>query len=417
MKVLIAGAGIGGLCAALSLAGTGIEAVVVESVREIRPLGLGINLQPSAVRELIELGLGEKLAATGIATAEHVYTDQRGAVLHREPRGVAAGYRWPQYSVHRGELQALLLAAVRERLGEGAVRTGLRVTGFDSRADGVVVRLAARAEGGGVEDRGVEDKGVEGGVAEEVRVDALVGADGLHSAVRAQLHPGEGPMLWSGLLMYRGAVEADPYLTGRSMVIAQGADRVGFLAYPISARAAERGRALVNWVCQLPVAAPGPLVGEADWNLPADPAELLERLPGWRDHWLDLPGLIGGSSPILRFPMVDRDPLDRWGAGRVTLLGDAAHPMYPVGANGASQAIVDARVLAYHLAQGGSVAEGLAGYERERVPATAAVVRAGRAMLDADAALSVVTEEYRRATGAAVETLNARPSWTPVPGA
>ncbi|GAA1964319.1 FAD-dependent monooxygenase [Kitasatospora viridis] len=421
MKVLIAGAGIGGLCAALSLAEAGIEVTVVESVREIRPLGLGVNLQPHAVRELVELGLGDALAAGGIATAEHVYTDERGAELFSEPRGVAAGYRWPQYSVHRGELQQLLLDAVRERLGAGAVVTGTRVVGFDSGADGVTVRLASRGSvvggavvGGAVAGGGVVGDGVDGGSAEVAcRADVLVGADGLHSAVRAQLHPAQGPMLWSGTLMYRGAVEADPYLTGRSMVISQGPGRVAFLAYPISGRAADRGRSLVNWVCQVPVAEPGPLLGEADWNRPVDPAELLDHLVGWEGHWLDVPALVRASSPILRFPMVDREPLASWGGERVTLLGDAAHPMYPVGANGASQAIVDARVLAYHLASGGSVGAALAAYEQERIPATAAVVRAARVMLNSDAAVGAVTADYRRATGAEVERLNARPSLTP----
>jgi 2-polyprenyl-6-methoxyphenol hydroxylase-like FAD-dependent oxidoreductase len=408
MKVLIAGAGIGGLTAALSLAEAGIEVTVLESVREIRPLGVGINLQPHAVRELIELGLGEALAATGIATAEHVYTDERGGILFRDPRGAAAGYHWPQYSIHRGELQLLLLQAVRERLGQAAVRTGTRVVDFTVESDAVRVQLEDRASG----------------ARSEMTADLLVGADGLHSAVRARLHPGEGPMLWSGVRMYRGTAEAAPFLTGRSMVIAQGPGGLTFLAYPISQRAAERGRSLVNWVFQVPVAEPGPLTGEADWNSPTDPAELLGRLDrfdGWRDHWLDLPALIGGGGPILRFPMVDRDPLSSWGADRVTLLGDAAHPMYPVGANGASQAIVDARVLAYHLAgaeESGSgqladVRGALSVYEKERAAATAAVVEANRVMLKAEGALSGVTDDYRRATGAEVEQLNGRASLAP----
>jgi 2-polyprenyl-6-methoxyphenol hydroxylase-like FAD-dependent oxidoreductase len=419
MRVVVAGAGIGGLTAALSLAEAGAEVTVLESVREIRPLGVGINLQPHAVRELIELGLGEELAATGIATAEHVYTNARGTILFREQRGAEAGYRWPQYSIHRGELQLLLLEAVRERLGRAAVRTGVRVVDFRAGDDAVRVRLVDRADG----------------VESELSADLLVGADGLHSAVRAGLHPGEGPLLWSGVRMYRGTAEAAPYLTGRSAVLALGVGGLGFIGYPISRRAADRGRALVNWVLQVPVAAPGPLAGEADWNSPANPAELMGLLDelgaargfdGWREHWLDLPALIGSGGPILRFPMVDRDPLATeangrsWGTGRVTLLGDAAHPMYPVGANGASQAIVDARVLAYHLVLTGALSGGrdaleaaLAVYERERGEATAAVVAANRIMLRSDGAVSSVTAEYRKATGAEVERLNGRASLAP----
>ncbi|MFE2446887.1 FAD-dependent monooxygenase [Streptomyces sp. NPDC059426] len=398
MSVLIAGAGIGGLAAALSLHAAGVGTAVVESAREIRPLGVGINLLPHAVRELIELGLGDELAAIGVATAENVYADRFGRQVFTEPRGMAQGYRWPQYSVHRGELQRLLLAAVRERLGADAVRTGTRVVGFDDAGE-----EAGPRERGGVRVR-LLDRAT--GTVEESAARALIGADGLHSAVRAALHPQDGPLLWSGIRMWRGTTRAEPFLSGRSMVIVRDGN-AELVAYPI-------GGGRVNWVCQVRVSEPGPLTGEAAWNRVGRLADVLPYFDHWRLGWLDVPGLLVNSGEILEYPMVDREPLPRWGSGRVTLLGDAAHPMYPVGANGASQAVVDGRVLARELARADDVPTALARYETERREATAAVVRANRAMNRAGARtpeeLARVTGTYRDTTGGDVRTLNARAS-------
>ncbi|WP_445518863.1 flavin-dependent oxidoreductase [Streptomyces sp. NEAU-174] len=392
MSVLIAGGGIGGLATALSLHAAGVGTAVVESAREIRPLGVGINLLPHAVRELVELGLGDELAAIGVATAENVYCDRFGRRIFTEPRGLAQGYRWPQYSVHRGELQRLLLAAVRERLGADAVRTGARVVGFDDsgQRDSVRVHILDRATG----------------TVEKTAARALIGADGLHSAVRAALHPQDGPLLWSGIRMWRGTTPAESFLTGRSMVIVHDGD-AELVAYPI-------GGGRVNWVCQVRMSEPGPLTGDAAWNRAGRLADVLPYFEDWRLGWLDVPGLLTGGTEILEYPMVDREPLPWWGSGRVTLLGDAAHPMYPVGANGASQAVVDARVLARELARTDDVPTALAHYETERREATAAVVRANRAMNRAGARtpeeLARVTDTYRDTTGSDVRTLNARPS-------
>ncbi|WP_063734697.1 flavin-dependent oxidoreductase [Streptomyces sp. RTd22] len=395
MSVVIAGAGIGGLTAALSLHAAGIGATVVESAREIRPFGVGINLLPHAVRELTELGLGDSLADLGVATAENVYADRHGRRIFSEPRGMAQGYRWPQYSIHRGELQMLLLAAVRERLGPGAVRTGARVTAFahgPGDADGVRVRVLDRATG----------------TAGEQDAEALIGADGLHSTVRAELHPDDGPLLWSGIRMWRGTARAAPFLTGRSAAIVSDGD-AELIAYPI-------GRDRINWVCLVRVAEPGPLTGDAGWNRAGRVADVLPYYQDWALGWLDVPALLAGSGEILEYPMVDRDPLPSWGRGRVTLLGDAAHPMYPVGANGASQAIVDARVLAHELSAPDGPRSGRARYEAARREATAAVVRANRAMHRdggrGPRELARITDTYRRATGSEVETLNTRPSLT-----
>ncbi|MFD0383365.1 FAD-dependent monooxygenase [Streptomyces stramineus] len=334
MRVLIAGAGIGGLTAALALHAAGIESSLVEGARELRPLGVGINLLPHAVRELTDLGLGDDLARIGVAITELNYCDRSGTTLFTEKRGLAGGYDRPQYAVHRGRLQMLLLSAVRERLGPDAVRTGVRVTGFTQDA-GSVRALAGDTE---------------------IAADVLVGADGLHSAVRAQLHPRQGPLAWSGVQMWRGVTEGRPFLGGDAMLVARGAGLIArgagseagleLVAYPI-------GPDLINWVVQVQVADPGPLPGDANWNLPGRPEDVLRHIGHWDLGLLDIPALITGSSMILEYPMVDRDPLPFWGSGRVTLLGDAAHPMYPVGANGASQAIVDARALADELARSG----------------------------------------------------------------
>ncbi|GAB2700807.1 FAD-dependent monooxygenase [Kitasatospora kifunensis] len=411
MTVLIAGAGIGGLTAALSLHAVGIEALVVESAQSIEPLGVGINLQPHAVRELIELGLAEELAALGVSSTELVYCDPSGNRLFAEPRGTAQGYRWPQYSVHRGELQLMLLAAVRERLGADAVRTGTRLVGFDQdvdqdpgahdsrqadskQADTVRARLLDRASG----------------EMTEIEAEALIGADGLHSVVRSRLHPQDGPLLWSGVRMWRGVTTlAEPFLTGHSAVIVRDGD-VEIIAYPI-------GRGRINWVCQVRVGEPGPLAADAAWSSPGQLAQVLPYYQGWALGRLDVPGLLAGAEEVLEYPMVDREPLAAWGRGRVTLLGDAAHPMYPIGANGASQAIVDARVLAYELAGVAGAAEvptGLARYESARREATGAVVLASRAMYrdggHTAAELARVSAAYRSATGSEVEVLNNRAS-------
>ena len=386
--VLIAGGGIGGLTAALALHARGIGAVVLESAGEIRPQGVGINIQPTAIAELTSLGLGDALAGTGIATHEHRYFDHTGTVLWAEPRGVAAGHAYPQYSLHRGELQMLLLAAVHERLGPDAVRTGARLSSVEETADGIRAHVADRTTG----------------TTTTYEARALVGADGLHSAVRSQLHPDQAALSMAGVDMWRGLTELDGFLDGRTMILVNDGHDTRLIAYPCSARHAAQGRALVNWVCMVPVAAAG--AGDPGWDRPGRLADVLPHFADWDLGWLDVAGLLAGSDRILQYPMVDRDPLPRWGTDRVTLLGDAAHLMYPIGANGASQAIVDAGVLATELA-GGDVVAALRRYEDARRPATTAIVRANRDMdraertLSADpaqdksAALAALTSSYR----------------------
>jgi len=415
MRALVAGGGIGGLATALSLHEAGIEVEVVESARSIQAYGAGINLLPHAVRELTELGLGEEVEAAGIATKELVYHDRFGSRIHGEPRGRAAGYRWPQVSIHRGELQMLLLRAVHERLGAGAVTCGLAFEGFEQDGDGVVAEVRERASG----------------TLRALEADVLIGADGIDSAVRRQLHPDEGAAHWSGVGMWRGIGEAEPFAGGRTMIMAGSNAREKFVAYPIRGR---DGRRLVNWVAEVRMAPDDATADAHDWRRTSDPAAVLEHFAEWGLHWLDIPRLIAETASIFEYPMIDRDPLAWWGCGRVTLLGDAAHPMYPIGSNGASQAILDARVVARELALHDDPASALASYEAIRRPQTSAIVLSNRehgpeevmtivarraphgfARIDdviAPDELRAIVGRYSRAAGFAVEELNARASWS-----
>jgi 2-polyprenyl-6-methoxyphenol hydroxylase-like FAD-dependent oxidoreductase len=361
MEVIIAGAGIAGLSLALSLHQAGIGCRVYESVGALAPVGVGINLLPHAVRELTELGLQERLAAIAIPTAALAYHSRHGQLIWREARGLAAGYRWPQFSIHRGELQMILLDAARERLGAEAIRLGHHLSGVEQDGEGVV---ASFADGPG------------GAVRERVRGAVLVGADGIHSALRALFVPDEGPPIWNGAILWRGTTEAAPFLGGRTMIMA-GHEFQKFVAYPISAAADARGRSLVNWIAEKKFA-PGHAWRREDWNRAAKLEEFAPDFASWRFDWLDIPALIAGAGREYEYPMVDRDPLARWTHGRATLLGDAAHPMYPIGSNGASQGILDARVLTRELLRHGVGGAALRAYEAERRPATSRIVLANR---------------------------------------
>lgn len=361
MRVLIAGCGIAGLTTALSLHAAGTEAQLVDSAAVLKPLGVGINLLPHAVRELTELGLGPQLAAAGIATSEQAHFDRHGSLIWSEPRGRSLGYAWPQYSIHRGELQMILLAAVRDRLGDKAVAAATTVTGFTERDGSVEVMLSSRKNARVV----------------PVTADVLVGADGLYSAVRAQLHPDEPPPRWSGVMLWRGTAEGAPFLSGSSLAISGSTTTVKFVAYPIGRRSG--GRALINWVAEVMIGGAEPPI-RPDWNREGRLAEALPYFQDWTFGWLDIPALMARTEEILEYPMVDRDPLPSWGRGRVTLAGDAAHPMYPIGSNGGSQAIIDARVLASELASAADPAGGLAAYEAARLPAVNQIVLANRNM-------------------------------------
>ncbi|MDP3854103.1 flavin-dependent oxidoreductase [Phenylobacterium sp.] len=410
MKVIIVGAGIGGLSLALSLHAAGISAQVHEAVAELKPLGVGINLLPHAVRELTELGLGPALAELGVETQALAYANRHGQEIWREPRGRHAGYDWPQYSIHRGQLQMMLFEAVRGRLGAAAVRLGQAATSVDP--EGGVVTFAS---------------------GETARGDVVVAADGVHSALRAHLHPHEGPPIWNHRVLWRGVTQDAPFLGGATMIMA-GHQDMKFVAYPIDPVLASQGRSLINWIAELRFTDTVEWRRE-DWNRPGVLADFLPRFETWDFGWLDVPRVIRGAERIFEYPMVDRDPLDRWTFGRLTLLGDAAHPMYPIGSNGASQAVLDARTLAYELATRTSVDAALAAYEAARRPPTSAIVLANRGngpeqvmQLAEDRApdgfadvhevlsrdeLETAAETYKKMAGFDREALNSRASLTP----
>lgn len=359
MKLLISGGGIGGLVAALSLHRAGHDVRVFESVPTLRPLGVGINLLPHAVKVLTGLGLADQLAEAGVATAELVYFNKFGQHIWGEPRGLAAGYRWPQFSIHRGNLQMLLLEETIARLGAGNVLTGHHLHSFDETPDGITARFIDRETGTLV----CEETG-----------DALIGADGIHSVVRKRFYPNEGEPKFSGRVLWRAVSEAPPFLTGRSMVMVGHADQK-FVAYPIGTT--PEGKSVVNWIAELTVGGDEPPM-KRDWNRRADKADFAPPFQSWRFDWLDVPALIAAADAVFEYPLVDRDPLPRWSFGRVTLLGDAAHPMYPIGSNGASQAILDAAALTEAVTSSPDAPAALAAYETARRDPTARIVLANR---------------------------------------
>jgi 2-polyprenyl-6-methoxyphenol hydroxylase-like FAD-dependent oxidoreductase len=354
--VTIAGGGIGGLTAALSLHQAGIPVTVHEAVKKVEPLGVGINILPHAVRELFALGLEDELLAAGVQTAALAYFSKRGQEIWREPRGKAAGYDWPQISIHRGRLQQILYEAALKRLGPANVLTGHQLEGWAEEGDRIRAVFVQRDNGERL----------------DVETALLIGADGIHSAVRKRLHPDEGPPLWNGAVLWRGVTRGIPFLDNRTMIMA-GHEFQKFVCYPID----PRPEPLINWIAELKFK-PDHAWRREDWNRKGVLSDFLPRFEGWRFGWLDVPALVEASEGCFEYPMVDRDPLPRWTFGRASLMGDAAHAMYPIGSNGASQAILDARVLAREIRDKGMTPAALEAYEAERRPATSAIVLANR---------------------------------------
>lgn len=358
-QVLIIGAGIGGLVLALELHDAGIPCRIYEAVPEVRPLGVGINVLPHASRVLCQLGLEDDLARVAVTTRESVFYNRFGQLIYREPSGRHAGYDYPQFSIHRGDLQRVLLDAVRDRLGPDAVVLDHRCTGVTQDDRGVQVQFRSSSTDAALP---------------AVAADVVVACDGIHSAIRAQLHPDEGQPRYSGINMWRGVTVGQPILTGASMVRAGWLDRGKMVIYPIRNNVDGQGGQLINWVAEMET----PRHAERDWGRRGRLEDFISGFEDWHFEWLDVPAMLRGTELVLEYPMVDQDPLDRWTFGRVTLLGDAAHPMVPRGSNGAGQAIVDARVLRRSLSTIDDPQAALQAYEGQRLPATAEVVRTNR---------------------------------------
>lgn len=412
--ILIAGGGIGGFAAALSLHQAGYPVRVFETVDQVQALGVGINLLPHAVRELDELGLMDDLLRVGLAPDHLSYFTKRGELIWSETRGLLAGYKWPQVSVHRGHLQRFLYDAAVERIGADRIHTGHHVGGFEQDADGVTVHLVNRRTG---QRRG------------DVKGSLLVAADGIHSVIRRQFVPNEGPPRWNGAILWRGLAEGPPVFDGKTLVWA-GHAKQKFVFYPLSE--ATNDRQQLNFIAEL-VFDSTVLAEREDWNKPGNLDDFLPEFEDWTFDWLDVPSLVRSAPATYQFPMVDRDPLDRWTHGRVTLLGDAAHPMYPIGSNGASQAILDARGLTgCLLSYPGDPLQALIRYDEVRRPATAGIVLANRGhgperpmtlveerapdgFTDINDIISPEeilqsTDGYRKAAGFAMTELNERPT-------
>lgn len=411
--VLIAGGGIGGLALALTLHQIGVKATVFEAVRDMRPLGVGINLQPNAVRELLDLGITtDDLDRVGLPSREWALVGLNGKEIYAEPRGLEAGYHWPQYAMHRGQFHMLLFETVVNRLGVDAVRMGQRVIGYEQLPDGRVAVQCENAEGG----------------ISQVTGTLLIGADGIHSTIRAQMHPAQPPIHWGGALMWRGTTRMRPIRTGSSFV-GLGTHRHRMVIYPISHPDSE-GFVTVNWIAEQTVDASYGWE-KSGWFRPVEIDSFVHEFEAFRYDWLDVPAMLRGADIAYENPMIDRDPIPTWIDGPVALMGDAAHAMYPTGSNGASQAIVDARVLGQSMIEHGVTPAALAAYDDTLCGPVSELILRNRGagpfgLLDLvdercggefDDIDSVTTPDeraafmadYKRAAGFAIERLNAAP--------
>jgi 2-polyprenyl-6-methoxyphenol hydroxylase-like FAD-dependent oxidoreductase len=416
--VIIAGGGIGGLATALTLHQIGVPCVVLEAVRDMRPLGVGINLQPNAVRELTDMGITESdLDEVGVPAKEWALVGLNGNNIYTEPRGRLAGYNLPQYAVHRGQFHVMLYDLVRKRIGPQAVRLGNRVTGYRKNGDGSVTAL-------------VEDAS---GATSELKGALLIGADGIHSAIRAQMHPAQPPIHWGGAIMWRGTTLAKPIRTGASFV-GLGTHRQRMVFYPISHPDPQTGLALINWIAEVTM---DNTEGwkQRGWFRQVSTDDFVHHFDNWVWDWLDVPALIRQADGAFENPMIDRDPVPTWQDGPVLLLGDAAHAMYPTGSNGASQAIVDARVVGAAMVEHGVTRDALAAYDQKLCGPISQLIlrnrgagpfgllnivdeRCGGTFDDIDDVISPKERAefmagYKAAAGFAIESLNKAPRTIP----
>jgi 5-methylphenazine-1-carboxylate 1-monooxygenase len=357
--IIIVGAGVGGLTLGLALHAAGIPCRIFESAAEIRPIGVGINLLPHASKELAALGLEAELAKIAIATTDATFFNRFGQLIYQEPLGRAAGYEHPQFSIHRGDLQLVLLEAFRARAGHDRLHTSHHCVAVEQDASGVSVHFT---------------DGPSGARRGTIRGRVAIACDGINSAVRKQFFPDEGEPRYSGVNMWRGVTRWKPILSGASMVRAGWLSHGKMVIYPIRHASDADGLQLINWVAEIET----PVYRKRDWNRPGSLDDFIGAFADWHFDWLDVPSFIRAADSVLEFPMVDQDPLPRWSFDRTTLLGDAAHPMVPRGSNGAGQAILDARALTSALRENADPVAALAVYEKQRLEATTRIVLTNR---------------------------------------
>lgn len=414
-RVLIAGGGIAGLALGLTLHQIGVPFTVYEAAKEMRPLGVGINLQPNAVRELYDLGISaEDLDGVGVPAREWALVGLNGRVVYAEPRGRGAGYNWPQYAVHRGQMHMLLYETLIARAGADAVELGAKVLSYAQDGSGVTARV--------VSSDGERDE----------RGRLLIAADGIHSAIRAQMYPDQPPIHWGGAVMWRGTVRAKPLRTESSFV-GLGTHRHRMVIYPISAPDAD-GMSLINWIAEVTMDDAGGWQQDG-WFKPVEIDEFIHHFEDFRYDWLDVPEMLRGADCAYVNPMIDRDPVPSWVDAAVALMGDAAHAMYPTGSNGASQAIVDARVIGAKMLEHGVTEAALAAYDAQLCGPVSELVlrnrgagpfgllnlldeRCGGVFDDIEDVIPASERadfmaKYKAAAGFAIETLNAAPATIP----
>ncbi|MSQ72439.1 MAG: flavin-dependent oxidoreductase [Betaproteobacteria bacterium] len=358
MNIVIIGGGIAGLCLALGLKQRGIACRVYESAPEVKELGVGITLLPHAMREFTTLGVEARLQAVGIENLESVFFNRHGQFIYKEARGRHAGYAYPELGVHRGKLHRILYETAVERLGAENVMTNHHCTGVAQDEHGVTVSFRETSGGGQLGT---------------VRGDIAVACDGINSAVRRQFYP-EEKLAFAGINTWRGVTRRKPFLTGRSYVRVGSIETGKMVIYPIVDNIYGEGNQLINWMAEIRRAN----VDMNDWNKKGDLADFYDIYKDWRFDWLDVADMVSRADQILEYPMVDKDPVAKWTFGRVTLMGDAAHPMYPRGSNGAAQGAIDARTLAELLLQSADPLAALQAYEDARLATTAKVVRTNR---------------------------------------
>lgn len=416
-RVIIAGGGIAGLTLGLTLHQIGVPFVVLEAASEMRPLGVGINIQPNAVRELFDLGLdADRLDSIGVPAQEWALVGLNGREVYAEPRGLKAGYNWPQYAVHRGQLLMLLYDTLIERAGQEAVRLDARVEAYSKSEAGGVVAMLRQADGS----------------TEEMAGRLLIGADGIHSRVRAQMHPNQAPIHWGGAVMWRGTIRAKPLRTDSSFV-GLGTHQNRMVIYPIS-ETDEDGTALINWIAEVTMDNSDGWQSDS-WFKEVTIDSFVDHFKEFRYDWLDVPEMLRQADCAYENPMIDRDPVETWLDGPVALMGDAAHAMYPTGSNGASQAIVDARVLGASMLEHGVTADALKSYDDQLCTKVSELVlrnrsagpfgllnilndRCGGIFDDIEAVIpeqerKEFMAKYKAAAGFAIETLNNAPPTIP----